>query len=155
MISSRTPIAAVIDTNAPHAMDTSYSWRVAAVTLVMASLGFGAITAVPVLLKPIAAEWGRSVAEIATVHSATLLGAGVSSLWIGRLHDPFGFFPLAVTASVANGLGLKLASTASDLVHFALAFGVLVGACGQGVLFSPLTAAVSQWSLAVGIGQND
>ncbi|HMP09499.1 MFS transporter [Hydrogenophaga sp.] len=126
-------------------VDSAYSWWIAAVTLLMASIGFGAATVVPILLRPIAADLGQSTAAVASVHASVLAGAGISGLVIGRLHDRFGFFPLALIAAGCIGSGLCLAAWATDLGRLYLAFGLLVGACGQGVFFTALSAAVSQW----------
>lgn len=130
---------------APTSIETAYSWWLAALTLVIASIGFGAATSVPILLKPMAQDWNVNTATLALVHMSTLVGAGLGSLVFGRLHDRIGFFPLALIGSLATATGLAVASLSSDILGLYLAFGLLVGACGQGVFFSPLTAALSQW----------
>lgn len=74
-----------------------------------------------------------------------LVGAGFGGLVFGRMHDRFGFFPLAVVGSLATPSGLVVASSSQSIGGLHLAFGLLVGACGQGIFFSPLTAALSRW----------
>ncbi len=146
---------------APCAMDRgiecAYSWWLAALVLVISSISFGAVSAVPVLLKPLAREWNTGAASIAWVHMSTLVGAGLGSLVLGRMMDRWGFFPIALTASVATACGLFLASRASGILILHLACGVLIGGVGQGAFFSPLTAALSRWfdrhrALAMAIG---
>ncbi|VTU38406.1 MFS transporter [Variovorax sp. PBL-E5] len=126
-------------------IETAYSWWLAALTLLIASIGFGAATCVPILLKPLSREWGASTAALALAHTFMLVGAGFGGLVFGRMHDRFGFFPLAVIGALATASGLIAASFAQGIGDLHLAFGLLVGACGQGIFFSPLTAALSQW----------
>nr|WP_077562448.1 MFS transporter [Polaromonas sp. C04]OOG53210.1 hypothetical protein B0E49_12185 [Polaromonas sp. C04] len=114
-------------------------------TLVIASLGFGAVTSVPILLKPLARYWETGASTIALVHTSAMFGAAIGSLVLGRMLDRFGFFRIAMLAATATGLGLLLAASAQNLLTLYLAYGVLIGGIGQGAFFSPLTAAVSQW----------
>lgn len=126
-------------------IETAYSWWLAALSLLMASIGFGAATSVPILLKPITHEWGTSASTLALVHTSMLVGAGFGGLLFGRILDCVGFFPLAVLGALATASGLVAASLSHSIGGLHLAFGVLVGVCGQGIFFSPLTAALSQW----------
>lgn len=128
-----------------RSIETAYSWRVAAVTLIIASLSFGAVTSVPILLKPLTHHWETGASTIALVHTSAMFGAAAGSLLLGRLLDKFGFFGIAMLAAVATGLGLVLAASAQNLLTLYLAYGVLIGGIGQGTFFSPLTAAISQW----------
>ncbi|MCC2677010.1 MAG: transporter [Ramlibacter sp.] len=130
---------------AEHSFENAYSWRVAAVTLMIASLSFGAVTSVPILLKPLTQHWQTGASTISLVHTSAMFGAAVGSLVLGRLLDKFGFFGIAMLAAVATGLGLLLAASAQNLLTLHLAYGVLIGGVGQGAFFSPLTAAISQW----------
>jgi MFS family permease len=126
-------------------IESPYGWWVACVTLLIASLSFGAVTSIPVLLKPLARDWGTGASTIALVHTSAMIGAGIGSLLLGRLLDRIGFFPIAVVSALATGLGLMLAGGAPNLLTMHVAYGLLVGGIGQGAFFSPLAAAVSQW----------
>lgn len=128
-----------------HSIESGYSWWVAAITLVMASLSFGAVTSIPILLKPLSHHWNTGASTIALVHTSAMFGAAIGSLVLGRILDKFGFFGIALLAGAATGLGLLLAASAHDLLTLHLAYGVLIGGIGQGAFFSPLTAAISQW----------
>lgn len=126
-------------------VESAQSWWRAVLVLAMASVSFGAVTAVPILMKPLMAEWGTGTASIAWVHTVTLIGGGLGSLWFGRLLDRFGFFPLAVVAALATSAGVFAASQAQSLWVLYLACGLLIGAVGQGIFFSPLMVALSRW----------
>lgn len=125
--------------------DSPYSWRVIILTLVITSLSFGAVTAVPILLKQIAAEWGSGVRAISLVHMSALMGAAFGSLILGRMVDRFGFFVIAVAGAIATTVGLGLAGEARSLVTLHIAFGLLVGGVSQAAFFSPIAAVSSRW----------
>ena len=136
--------------------DSAYAWAVAVATLLMASLSFGAVTSVPILFTPIAREFGWSNSVIASIYTSTMVCAAIGSIVFGRILDKRGFLLIGLCAGLATGLGLILASHATSLWQMYLAYGLLVGGIGQGVFFSPLVAAVSNWfnryrSLAVAI----
>ncbi len=126
-------------------IQSAYGWWIALVTLVIASISFGAVTSVPILLKPLSTDWQTGASTIALIHTSAMFGAGAGSLLLGRLLDRFGFFCIAVVAALATGTGLVIAARAEDLLTLHLAYGLLVGGIGQGAFFSPLAAAVSQW----------
>lgn len=141
---ARGPVATGVSRSSPS-VQTPYGWWVACVTLVIASISFGAVTSVPVLLKPLARDWQTGASTIALVHTSAMVGAAAGSLLLGRLLDRFGFFGIAVVAAVATGTGLVIAASADSLLTLHLAYGVLVGGIGQGAFFGPLAAAISQW----------
>lgn len=126
-------------------IQSAYGWWVAFVTLVIASISFGAVTSIPVLLKPLSSDWQAGASTIALIHTSAMFGAGAGSLLLGRMLDRFGFFCIAVVAALATGIGLVVAARAENLLTLHLAYGLLVGGIGQGAFFSPLAAAVSQW----------
>ncbi len=128
-----------------QSIESGYSWWVAAMTLVIASLSFGAVTSIPILLKPLSVHWETGAGAIASVHSSAMFGAAVGSLVLGRLLDRFGFFGIALLAAASTSAGLMIAASAQNLLTLHLAYGVLIGGIGQGAFFSPLTAALSQW----------
>lgn len=136
--------------------DSPYSWAVAAATLVLASLSFGAANSLPMLFPELSAEFGWDGGSVASLYGATMAGAAVSSLLMGRLLDRIGFFPIGVVATLAMCGGMALASVATARWQFYLIYAVLIGGLGQGAFLSTVAAAVSQWflrsrSLAVAI----
>lgn len=139
------PVPGTVASARLQSIESPYAWWVAAVTLLLGSISFGAVTAVPILMKPISAEWGGSVAATALVHTSTMVGAAVGSLALGRVMDRVGFFAIALVAAVATGIGLAAAGAATNLLTLHLVFGLLVGGLGQGTFFSPMAGAVSLW----------
>lgn len=128
-----------------HSIESARSWWLALLVLLMASTSFGAVTAIPILLKPLMAEWQTGASSVAMVHTFTLVGGGLGSLVFGRLLDRYDFFPLALVGALATSGGVYLASQAVSLSALYWIGGVLLGAIGQGVLFSPLMVALSRW----------
>lgn len=129
----------------PLSIESWYSWWVAALSLLVASISFGAVTSVPILLKPMSQEWGVGVGMLSHVYTTTMLCGAAGSLVLGRMLDRYGFFRIAIGASLAIALGLFLASRATNLLTLHLGYGVLVGGIGQGAFFSPLAAALRRW----------
>ncbi|EKD96850.1 MAG: hypothetical protein ACD_23C01224G0002 [uncultured bacterium] len=123
----------------------AYSWVVACLSLLMTSLSFGAVTSVPILMKPMSDELFWSRGKLSLVHTAALVGAAVGSLVIGYASDRMNFLRLALLAAISIGAGLLIASRADEFWQIALAYGILVGGIGQGTFFSPITAAASRW----------
>lgn len=114
-------------------------------TVLIGSLSWGAVTAVPILLKPISAEWGGDVEAASLIHTSAMIGSAFGGVALGRAADRFGFFAIAVVAAGATGLGLVLAATTSNLLILHLTFGMLVGGLGQGAFYGPMAGAVSLW----------
>jgi len=139
------PPGRIATVTAEPSIQSAYGWWIAVVTLVIASISFGAVTSVPILLKPLSTDWQTGASTIALIHTSAMFGAGAGSLLLGRLLDRFGFFCIAMVAALATGIGLVIAARAEDLLTLHLAYGLLVGGIGQGAFFSPLAAAVSQW----------
>lgn len=143
--SSSIAIAETPHNSSLSSIETTYSWWVALVTLIITSLSFGAVTSIPVLLKPLAEDWNVEVGTIAQVHLTAMFGAALGSLLLGRLLDRYGFFCIGVVAALSTLAGLLLAANATHLLTLHLAYGILIGGVGQGAFFSPITAALAQW----------
>ena len=125
--------------------DSLQSWWVAAVGVVMGALSFGAVTSVPILLKPISLHWNAGASTASLVHTSAMFGAALGGLVLGRVLGRFGFFRIAVLGSLATCIGLVCAANAGNLGTMHVVYGLLIGGIGQGAFFSPLTVAVSQW----------
>lgn len=126
-------------------IESAYGWWAAAVTVLISSISFGAVTSSSILLVPMAQSFGTGMGSLAFVHTSAMMGAAVGSLVLGRLLDRHGFFVIALAGACATAAGLAIAATTSSLLVLYLAFGVLVGGIGQGAFFSPLTANLARW----------
>lgn len=130
---------------ASESIESRYGWWLAVVSLLMGSIAFAAGLSIPVLLKPLSESFGTGAHDVASIHMVTMFGGAFGGLALGRLYDRWGMYPLALFGAVATGVGLCLAAVATDILMLCIIYALLVGGCGQGVFFSPLTAALSQW----------
>jgi MFS family permease len=136
-------------------MERHYGWVVVGAGAVVTCVAMGAMFALPVCLAPIAEETGWSRAGISGAMTIAFIVMGVAGFGWGVLSDRIGARPVVLTASMLLGAGLFLASRATDLIVFQLAYGGMVGAAG-GAFFAPIMAATVGWfdkhrSLAVSL----
>ena len=132
-----------------------YGWVIVAAGAVITCLAMGAMFALPVYLQPIAAETGWTHAGISFAMTIGFIVMGVAGFLWGTLSDRIGPRPVVLIAAVMLGAGLSIASRATDLLVFQLAYGGLVGA-SSGAFFAPIIAATVGWfdknrSLAVSL----
>ena len=136
-------------------MDNRYGWIIVAAGALITCVAMGAMFSLPVYLQPIAEETGWSHAGISTAMTVGFIVMGVAGFGWGTLSDKIGARPVVLIAAALLGAGLLLASTASDLLVFQIAFGGLVGAAG-GAFFAPIISTTLGWfdknrSLAVSL----
>src|SRR5690606_22621965 len=136
-------------------MKRNYGWVIVAAGAVITCLAMGAMFALPVYLQPIAEETGWTRAGISGPMTAGVIVLGLAGRGRGTLSDRIGARPVVLMAAALLGAGLVLASSATDLLVFQLAYGGLVGASG-GAFFAPIMSATLGWfdkhrSLAVSL----
>ena len=136
-------------------MERHYGWVIVAAGAVITCVAMGAVFALPVYLQPIADETGWTRAGISGAMTVAFIVMGVAGFGWGMLTDRIGARPVLFAATGLLGIGLILASRATDLVVFQLAYGGFVGAAG-GAFFVPLMAVTVSWfekhrSLAVSL----
>jgi len=136
-------------------MSRNYGWVIVAAGAVITCVAMGAMFALPVYLQPIAEETGWTRAGISMAMTVGFIVMGVAGFGWGTLSDRIGARPVVLIASVLLGLGLVIASRATDLLVFQFAYGGLIGAAG-GAFFAPLMATTVGWfdkhrSLAVSL----
>lgn len=136
-------------------MERHYGWVIVAAGAVITCLAMGAMFALPVYLQPIADETGWTRAGISGAMTVGFIVMGVAGFIWGTLTDRIGARPVILVAAVLLGLGLFIASRATDLLMFQIAYGGLIGASG-GAFFAPLIATTLGWfdkhrSLAVSL----
>lgn len=136
-------------------MERRYGWVVVAAGSVITCVAMGAMFSLPVYLQPIADETGWSRAGISAAMTIGFIVMGVAGFGWGALSDRIGARPVVLAAAALLGLGLFVASRATDLIVFQFAYGGLIGAAG-GAFFAPIIAATVGWferhrSLAVSL----
>lgn len=136
-------------------MERNYGWVIVAAGAVITCVAMGAMFALPVYLHPIADQTGWTRAGISGAMTIGFIVMGVAGFLWGTLTDRIGARPVVLIASITLGLGLFIASRATDLLLFQIAYGGMVGASG-GAFFAPLMATVIGWfdrhrSLAVSL----
>ena len=117
-------------------MDRNYGWVIVAAGAVITCVAMGALFALPVYLQPMAEETGWSRAGISGAMTVGFIVMGVAGFAWGTLSDRIGARPVVLIAALLLGLGLFLASRATDLLMFQFAYGGLVGAA-RGAVFAP------------------
>jgi MFS family permease len=111
---------------------------------VMGCIALGAMFALPVLLRPLAADTGWSTTGVSAAMTIGFLAMAVGSVAWGVLSDRIGARWTCLVGSVLLSAGLVLASEARSLIAFQLAFGLLVG-IATSAIFAPLMACVTGW----------
>ena len=125
-------------------MRFNYGWVIVAAGALMTCIAFGAVFSLAVFLQPMANATGWSRAGISGAMTLVFLAMGAGGFTWGTLSDRFGARPVVLAGSVLLSLGLALASRASSLLEFQLAYGLLVG-FAAGSFFPPFIAVVSNW----------
>ncbi|WP_158295523.1 MFS transporter [Crenalkalicoccus roseus] len=125
-------------------IESRASWVVAVTAVAILSVAFGAPLIVVVALKPIAADLGEARAVPALASSLVYLGAGAGGILMGWLSGRIGTRSVAVAGAAMVSAGLVLASGGAAW-QLLVGYGLLVGFLGNGALFPPMMAYVSQW----------
>lgn len=136
-------------------MKLFYGWVIVGAGALMGCVAAGALFSLAVFLQPMADATGWSRTGISTAMTLDFLIMGVAAFGWGALSDRFGPRPVLLSGAVLLGLGLVLASRATSLLEFQLAYGVVVGVAA-GAVFAPMMATVTGWfdkhrSLAVSL----
>lgn len=121
-----------------------YGWVVVAAGALITCVAMGAGFSLPVFLAPIAEATGWSRTGISGAMTLVFLSMGLAGFGWGALSDRIGARRVVFACGVLLTLGLALASRASSLLEFQLAYGVLVGVASGG-FFAPLMATVTAW----------
>jgi MFS family permease len=132
-----------------------YGWVIVGAGILVTCMGLGAMFSLGVFLKPITESMGWSRTGVSTVALLNWIFMGIGSFVWGMLSDRIGTRTVVLSGGVLLGLGLVLASQATTLGQFQLAFGVLVG-FAVGSFYAPMTATATRWftrhrSLAVAL----
>jgi predicted MFS family arabinose efflux permease len=116
--------------------------RLLAASMAIVGVAMGALFALGVFLPPLGADTGWSRTDISAVALLAWVTLGIGSFAWGALSDRTGPRVVVAAGGLGLGLGLVLASRATTLGQFTLAYGGLVG-LAVGAFYAPLTSAVS------------
>jgi MFS family permease len=136
--------------------ESRYGWVIVAAGAFITCVAMGAMFALPVYLAPIAAETGWSRAGISGAMTIGFIVMGLAGFAAGALSDRIGARPIVLGGALVMGLGLFIASRATDVLVFQLAYGGLMG-MAFGTFGAPITAATLTWfdkhrGLAISLG---
>jgi MFS family permease len=125
-------------------MERHYGWVIVAVGALMGCIGMGSMFSLAVFLDPIAAGTGWSRAGISASMTVAFLAMGAGAFGWGWVCDRHGPRIVGVAGGLLLGTGLVLASRATSLLAFQLAYGLLIGSA-VGAFFAPMMATASAW----------
>lgn len=126
-------------------IDSGYAWFRLAVSIVLSAVGGVGMWSVVVALPSVQAEFAVARGGASLPFTLNTIGFGVGGVLMGRVSDRFGIVVPVLFGAGALGVGYVLASIASSLSEFALAYGVLIGMFGSASTFVPLLADISRW----------
>src|SRR5215467_7264424 len=132
-----------------------YRWVIVAAGGLLGCVGFGALFALPIFLRPIAADTGWSYTGVTAAMTIAFITMAFGSMAWGTLSDRYGPRIVVQAGSVLLVVALALASRTRSLLAFQLLFGVLAGGA-TAAIFAPMMACVTGWfetkrSLAVSL----
>jgi MFS family permease len=125
-------------------MERHYGWTIVAVGALMGCIGMGSLFSLAIFLDPIATGTGWSRAGISASMTVAFLAMGVGSFGWGWVSDRHGPRIVGIAGGLMLGTGLVLASRATSLLAFQLAYGLFLGAA-VGAFFAPMMATASGW----------
>ncbi len=126
-------------------MSGCYRWVIVGIGALMTCVAVGAMFSLAVYLQPMSAATGWSRAGISGAMTLDFVGIGIAGFVWGAASDRFGTRVVVLGGALLLGLGQVLASRATSLLAFQLAYGGLVGVAA-GAFFAPMIAAVTAWS---------
>ena len=129
----------------PPLADSRQAWTRLAVTLALMTIGSGAMYVVSVVLPAVQAEFGVARADASLPYTLMMVGFGLGGIAMGKLADRYGVMVVVLLGAFGLGAGFIAAGLSSNLLGFALAHGVLLGALGSAATFAPLVADTSLW----------
>jgi MFS family permease len=125
-------------------MERHYGWIIVAVGGLMGCVGMGSLFSLAVFLDPIATAAGWSRVGISASMTIAFLAMGVGGFGWGWISDRHGPRVVGIAGGLLLGTGLVLASRATSLLEFQLAYGLFLGTA-VGAFFAPMMATASAW----------
>ncbi|MCP4317972.1 MAG: MFS transporter [Hyphomicrobiales bacterium] len=131
--------------NTPLALDSFYSWKRLAITLLIATVANVGMWAIIVIMPAVQSEFGVDRADASVPYTLTMVGFAAGSLLIGRTVDRYGITVSLSGAAICIAAGFVLAALSSS-IYLLSACQLLIG-FGTAAGFGPLMADISHWFL--------
>src|SRR5262245_30036798 len=125
-------------------MKQNFRWVIVAAGALMGCVAIGSVFSLAVFLQPISEATGWSRTGISSAMTFAFLALGIAAFGWGVVLDRYGPRIVVLSGSILMGAGLALASRASSILEFQLAYGVLVGVAA-GAIFAPMMATTTGW----------
>lgn len=125
-------------------MERKYGWVMVGIGALTTCVALGAMFSLAVFLEPMTRDTGWSRAAISSAMTLNFLAMGIAGFGWGALSDRFGTRSVVLAGSVLLGLGLALASRATNETAFVLIYGLIIG-IAAGSFFAPMFANVMGW----------
>jgi MFS family permease len=124
-------------------LDSRYSWKRLAVSLLIATIGNVGMWSIIVIMPQVQAEFDTARAAASVPYTLTMAGFALGNLFIGRAVDRFGITVALSGAALILGTGYAAAAVAPSIhmlaaAQFVIGFGTAAG-------FGPLLADISHW----------
>ena len=119
-----------------------HNWPLVAAGALLGCVGIGVVFSLAVLLTPMGAATGWSRAALSAAMTVAFLAAGLAAFGWGALADRFGPRVVVLAGALLLGLSCVLASRATSVLQFQLAFGLLMGVA-MASFFTPVIAATA------------
>jgi len=123
----------------------NYRFVVLVASLLLLVVGSGAMFALVIALKSIAAEFGWPRAVPSLGYSLQFIGGGLGGIAMGYWLDRRGMAGPATISGFMIGLGAVATAFVATEWQFYLVWGLMMGLLGQSTLFTPLIANVMRW----------
>ena len=125
--------------------ESTYAWVRVCAALTIMTIGGAGMYSMGVALPLVQADFSATRGDASLPYTLTMIGFGIGGILMGRLADRFGIVVPVMIGALGLGAGFVLAGTASSLVQFSFAHGVLIGLLGCSATFAPLVADTSLW----------
>ena len=126
-------------------IESPYAWRRLAASLALMTLGCSGMYSVMVVLPAVQAEFAVARADASLPYTLTMIGFGIGGVLMGRLADRYGVMVTVLVGALGLTTGFVAAGSATSLLQFSLASGLLLGLLGASASFAPLVADTSMW----------
>src|SRR5437763_780108 len=123
-------------------MKLQYGWVVVAAGALMGCVAMGTTFSLAVFLQPMSEATGWSRTGVSTAMTLVFITMGIGGFGWGALTDRFGPKIVVLSGALLLGAGLALASRATSLFEFQLAYGLRVGG-SAGPIFHTISYAIA------------